>query len=1254
MSKLNEIQAAILGLDGGQFQKLSDRYIYKKFGYKYIMDYGSHSGTNKTTKGVPDTYFPLENGKYVFVMYGSHENNAFKKIKKDIQDCLNETKTGIEISKIQQIICCHTSSNISPKQDAELRKTCSDLGVLLDIVGIGTISQDLLSYYQIIAREELGVAVDSGQILSIDEFVKAYDENPMVTPIGIGIYGRDTEIKDSLVKIKESKVLMVYGNSGVGKTRLILEVCRTFTNTHKDTVCYCVKNNSMSLYEDLKAFIEINKEYLIFIDDANQTSDLSHLIEYVNKENYKVKIIISVRDYARDRTEKIVKGFLIPEHFLLKPMTNEQINEIMKKELDIINPVYLEHINLIAKGNPRLAILAGRISKNKTLRDIVNIEQLFESYYGRIVEDIDLFQSGTAIRIAGLIAFFNTINLEDTESENIVLHFAGVNRVELSDTVNKLHSMEIVDLFENSAIKISEQSMGNYLLYYVFAKQRLIKISDIVRKCFPAYRQKIIYAFNTIIKLFYTEEISNYLTSEIGIVWDEYAVQGNSNFIEYMKMFYSVRELETLKYLDDIVNQFDEAFYDVTQINFDQLNNNHHVDDMYLNILKGYNHSSNRRVAIELIIKYFKKRPDMFMDFYFCLTDGFGIDRKSYYHDYVVQQDVIDILILETKSFTEHNVNMLFIRVAEIYLKLVFHPTESSDNRRITWYTTPVNCTDGSKQYRKKIWQALVELYPKPGYQDLILKIIEHYKRGASDCDTNMVLFDLENIYAFIRTNLDKSCYKHCRIVKKISNLSSAMPNDIKEFLNNQTFNIYELLKGKRHLEEYDYRKEKELNKVDINSYISNYSIDDFIKLFDFFSEIQLDHSREIWEVNEGLSMLFELMSTQQDIYPDIVKAYIEKDTPLDANPNTIVYSLIKTIGDNEAYQLLTTCVFNQKARWISIYFASLNDTQISEINLERLNEFLFNDETIRTGSTPTLDVLEKFIVLDEQIVFRTTCFLIDRNDINPRQLTNFIRFGLHENKSDFDKLLKYYSVDLSVLRTAYFLSLKCDRHMDYDSWFLRNMLIADSSFLKKFILFTVENDKLYHDCSPSLAVIWLLDNWVQLAWEAVEEYIHLCGSQYWDVMVYLEKLFAYKEFQDNDEDNARERDKELDDFNSRQNIWIKAYIDRYCFDKERIELIFEVISHFSNERRIDFINYFINRNNSFEFFQHLHLVPSSWTASGSIVPLYENRKDFIESLLPLFNGLRFLQHRDLLQQMIESYRKRIKNELRSEFLEER
>lgn len=51
----NDIQQAILQLEGGEFQKLFDRYLMKKYKFKNIQTLGVQTGTNKPTKGVPDS-----------------------------------------------------------------------------------------------------------------------------------------------------------------------------------------------------------------------------------------------------------------------------------------------------------------------------------------------------------------------------------------------------------------------------------------------------------------------------------------------------------------------------------------------------------------------------------------------------------------------------------------------------------------------------------------------------------------------------------------------------------------------------------------------------------------------------------------------------------------------------------------------------------------------------------------------------------------------------------------------------------------------------------------------------------------------------------------------------------------------------------------------------------------------------------------------------------------------------------------------
>lgn len=59
MGNINRIQNAIMQLEGGAFQKLFDAYLYKKYKFNNIQTLGVQTGTNKPTKGTPDSYVLL-------------------------------------------------------------------------------------------------------------------------------------------------------------------------------------------------------------------------------------------------------------------------------------------------------------------------------------------------------------------------------------------------------------------------------------------------------------------------------------------------------------------------------------------------------------------------------------------------------------------------------------------------------------------------------------------------------------------------------------------------------------------------------------------------------------------------------------------------------------------------------------------------------------------------------------------------------------------------------------------------------------------------------------------------------------------------------------------------------------------------------------------------------------------------------------------------------------------------------------------
>ena len=73
----------------------------------------------------------------------------------------------------------------------------------------------------------------------------------------------------------------------------------------------CVKNNNLPLYEDLISKTEKAAKYLFFIDDANELAGLSHVIQYITKDNseYEIKVILTVRDYAKEGVLRTIRTY---------------------------------------------------------------------------------------------------------------------------------------------------------------------------------------------------------------------------------------------------------------------------------------------------------------------------------------------------------------------------------------------------------------------------------------------------------------------------------------------------------------------------------------------------------------------------------------------------------------------------------------------------------------------------------------------------------------------------------------------------------------------------------------------------------------------------------------------------------------------------------------------------------------------------------------------------------------------------------
>lgn len=114
-------------------------------------------------------------------------------------------------------------------------------------------------------------------------------------------------------------------------------------------------------------------------------------------EQYDIKILATVRNYAKQRVIDTISKKSEFNVIDICSLKDNEIKEIIAKNLSILNSSYLNRITEISKGNIRLAFMAGKRSLTEGLCEIQNAEDIFKRYYDPIITEINLCKSSIII-----------------------------------------------------------------------------------------------------------------------------------------------------------------------------------------------------------------------------------------------------------------------------------------------------------------------------------------------------------------------------------------------------------------------------------------------------------------------------------------------------------------------------------------------------------------------------------------------------------------------------------------------------------------------------------------------------------------------------------------------------------------------------------------------------------------------------------------------------------------------------------------
>lgn len=1231
MASITDIKVKILELAAAPFQEFCDTLL-SKMGYGTIHGLGMKAGTGNTTIGNPDTYFRKENGKYVFVAYTIQKASIYSKLKEDIEKCLNPTKTGLDISQIEEIVCCHTSSNLSAGDDNKLHEFCNSKGIKLSIFGIDELAEQVHNHYRNLAKDYLGLNIDTNQIMDIDDFVLKYDSNQMAAPLNTTFLYRENKIKKIKQALKDNSVVVITGKAGVGKTRLVLEVLKQ-TDWSDEYKILCVKNNNLGIYDDLCSATEENRKYIFFVDDANELAQLNLILECVNKAGLKneLKIIVTVRNYAKSKLIMDINEVTKPKIMEIEPFSDDEIKGFIDKNLEIRNEDYVEQIIRISEGNPRIAYMAGKLAIEKqNLTAIKDVSQLYEIYYSKYI-DSTLGTDRDLCFTAGVLSVINAVVLSKISVLQEVLNDYGISNEAFQKKIYELAQMEVVEVQLNQVATLSDQCLANYMLYYVFFEKKLVSLSSIINVGYKNFRSGLIKSINTILNIFENENTKQYCKQEILAVWNTYKNTKDRCYTDFVKDFHIFNPEEAFLQANEIIEQIKEEKF--LSESTDVERNSYCVDADVLSYLTGYQYSEYMSYVMELLIIYCSKNKKTFASGQKWLENYYGVDIDSNKFGYYTQIEVSKSLLnmISDGSDIAEAIGLYWAKYA---LAFSFRPTEMGRGNKMVCYHLELTHSNELKEFRAICWSILISLSTNKKWLPKIFTIMDEYSRniqGNPDYDVvNGEVEYVEKVLEALKSDQISFLKMLRRLLKNTDAMNINYDNAWRKKFSGNQWMLYQLLENDfvaSELEYEDYKKQREEKLVEYGKQLKIEDIKNWVtSANDLLSDKLLD--RDTFTINQGIQQIVNQMEV--DELQEFLKAYIEHGTNMNVRPWSILEKLNKLADSTALLLYIKESTFPQKDEWMFSFFETLPKEKVNVKYMEELLGYLRSDldKSITSSSFRDLRMLDKFMIIDSNI-YPVVCDIIyEKRNYNSFIAEMYLEGLFNDKIYSPNELLLLFNDNINLLQEIYFYMLERGRFTDYSGVFLLEFLILGESWLQKYaeLFWKVAEKHRDHDYHIYEA-LWKTDDYIKyfdgIFYYAIDkrEYRSLIKYEFSHVF-------------------ARVKDSELVEQHKRN--WIE-HIVSYNAMKEQISVIFEMLSELNENLRRLGIKTFLECNADYSMFENLMLVPNHWSGGGSLVPAYQRQIDFLESLYEYTQGIKYLRHKakikervGLLQQMIK------------------
>jgi len=1221
MSNHSLIRNAIATMEQGRFQSLCAHYLARTT-HGDLQTPGSVDQNDKTRKGRPDIFMLLPEGSYLLAECTTKDDRdkrqLLEKLKIDLEGCLNLNNLNLSAEQIKQIVLCFNGT-IDPSMAEELKACANVSGIPLRLLGLATLAEYFYSVDRVYARDELGVPFDTGQVLDKEGFLKQYRKRDLATPLDNPLIGRESQVKQLTQLLEKREIVIMTGPAGVGKSRLALQAVDSYLQQHSDAEAYYIFNKSGGITDDLVTYMHAGGHYVLLLDDANRKPDnLIAALESFLHDSTKVKIVITVRDYALRAIVECCRARDI-ERFHVSSLDREGINKLLTEPpFQVNNGSAIDRILSIAQGNARLAIMAANVYlKAGTLDAIKDVSQIYDQYFAPVINDLAVLNDNLHLRVLGLIAFFNTIDLE-MEFDQGILQLFGIQTEEFLEAASHLESQEIVEIYQHTTVKITEQVLASYLFNEVFFRKRLLSFELLLTNYFARNHARFTDSINPAILAFGRSIIDDNLQTILSY-WDSVR-ENQSEAYQFLFLFGPYLPEQTLAFAAAVIRVTPESNEDIILPKHYHNSGGYHHDPVLSLLAQFYERTDDRLISsLALACRYIQKQKGAIAKVIDQLKTHISPTDQDVATDFIRQQSVMNWLKDQFETSLEARL---------VYYHVFYH---IAINR---FYGQEYYCqTENGYSFVESFLQLRLTFlkticaFPEMD-RPYIIQLLLDYIDQDPHLYPFMVNTDLGQFEELIIKRLNPESFTECYFVNTYKELLSSkgivpslsLVKRLKEF-RTPVYRLFEKLtfrSPKYHprfttseaFQRLEERKSKDLNKIlhlpDLQSFEQLYKLIDEIYVFP-------DHSKT--DVSSAIGMLLNhAFENNQDLGFELLEYYLTGEQHFLFNPLQI-YKRIFENGKEDTerlYSLIQKVNFRYRQNWLERFFDWLPVDQITEINVERLltcysnassgiriyPQYFTNYENKRQGiMAKVLDILSE--IREKNAEFR------------------------YELSHDFFRTFGYIVREHKDLTIKVYLQQEdIDIHYDLYADEFFSIFEINPDFFTTFFDHVI--DKLKHsqrDIGKYLSKIWNYEQAGELVFAVL---IRLKDLDYYSYVSHPGSIFF----------------SQLNEIQQQQAIIIiKRLISTFPNDRQNTNIALDIVRHTLPALFDELLRHIVLTNPDPEFFGKLDFYPNHFSSNGKWQIWADFKaqvlREVSEAIRELPNSVDYLEHQEVLSRKI-------------------